>query len=227
MEKPVVKREEEAIVLDFLQNGYSSDPRPIHLKDPIAQGLGVDRFTLFEMIPKKEAQIQPRMLVYIGDGKREQIHHVNGKILFDKLTATAQSELPYAIEAIIDKSPEKYVDFYNKAQPLSIRTHSLELLPGVGKKHMTEILEARRDADFTSFEDIKARVKLIMDPKKLIVNRIMAELKGEEKHFLFCAPPPSGEELEHRNDRPIRREFTSSGPGPRRDFGGGPRQRRF
>jgi len=188
------KKEEEAIVLDFLQNGYSSDPRPIHLKDPVAQGIGTDRFTLFEMIPKKEAALQPRMTVYIGDGKREQIHHVNGKIPYSKLTGTAATELPYAIEAIIDKTPQKFVDFYNSAQPLSIRTHSLELLPGVGKKHMTEILEARRDRPFESFEDIKSRVKLIMDPRKLIVNRIMAEIKGEEKHFLFTSPPPNPED---------------------------------
>ena len=38
--------------------------------------------------------------------------------------------------------------------------HMLELLPGVGKKHMWEIIEARKDKPFESFEDIKNRVKL-------------------------------------------------------------------
>ena len=59
---------------------------------------------------------------------------------------------------------------------------------------MQEILEARSDRPFESFEDIKQRVKLIMDPKKLIVNRILAELRGEEKHYLFTSPPPQPEE---------------------------------
>ena len=200
------KREEEAIILDFLQNGYSFDPRPMHLKTPIAQALGTDRFTLLELVPKKDVHLQPRAKVYIGDQKREEIHHVNGKIPTDKLTATAQSELPYAIKTIIDANPQKFVDFYNKAQPLSIRTHSLELLPGVGKKHMQEILDARREREFESFDDIKARVKLIMDPEKLIINRVLNEIKGQEKHFLFVSPPAT-EEDERRDDRGPRRTF--------------------
>lgn len=208
------KREEEAVVLDFLQNGYATDPRPLHLKDPIAQALGTDRFTLLELVPKKEAGLQPRAKVYIGEKKRDEIHHVNGRIKAEKLTATAQSELPHAVKAIIEANPARFVEFYNKAQPLSIRTHSLELLPGVGKKHMNEILEARRDKDFESFDDIRTRVKLITDPEKLIINRIVSEIKGEEKHYLFAAPPPSDDDI-----RPPRRDFPSrDGPRPPRRF---------
>jgi putative nucleotide binding protein len=197
------KREEEAIVLDFLQNGYSFDTRPIHLKTPIAQALGTDRFTLLELVPKKDVHMQPRAKVYIGDQKREEVHHVNGRIPADKLTATAQSELPYAIKAIVDANPQRFVDFYNNAQPLSIRTHSLELLPGIGKKHMQEILQARDERPFENFEDIKARVKLIMDPEKLIINRILNEVKGLEKHNLFVIPP-AVEEPERRFSGPRR-----------------------
>jgi putative nucleotide binding protein len=205
------KREEEAIVLDFLQNGYATDSRPLHLKDPIAQSLGIERFTLLELVPKKEVSLQPRTKVYIGEKKREEIHHVNGRIQYSKLTATANSELPFTVKAIIDMNPQHFVDFFNKAQPLSIRTHSLELLPGIGKKHMLEILEARSEKPFESFDDIKARVKLITDPEKLIINRIVSEIKGEEKHYLFAAPPPSDDDI-----RPPRRDDRFSHDGPRR-----------
>ncbi len=200
------KREEEAIILDFLQNGYASDPRPLHLKDPIAQALGTERFTILELVTKKEVRLQPRHKVYIGERKRDEIHHVNGRIKMNKLTATASSELSHTVKAIIDENPAKFVDFFNKAQPLSIRTHSLELLPGVGKKHMQEILEAREDKPFESFDDIKTRVKLISDPEKLIVNRIMSEINGEEKHYLFAAPPVSEDDMKQRDDRGQRRD---------------------
>jgi putative nucleotide binding protein len=200
------KREEEAIVLDFLQNGYASDPRPLHLKDPIAQSLGTDRFTLLELVPKKDVMLQPRAKVYIGEKKREEIHHVNGRIKAEKLTATGASELPFAVKAIIDAEPQRFIDFYNKAQPLSIRTHALELLPGIGKKHMQEILDARGEKEFSGFDDIRARVKLITDPEKLIINRIVAEIRGEEKHYLFAAPPPSDDDIRPpRHDFPPRR----------------------
>ncbi len=198
------KREEEAVVLDFLQNGYPSDNRPMHLKTAIVQGIGTNRFTLLELVPKKDIALQPLKSVYIGQDKRDEIHHVNGRIPYERLTETAKSELPHIIKQIVKERKEEFVEFYNKAQPLSIRTHSLELLPGIGKKHMNQILEARRDDDFKSFDDIKNRVPLISDPEKLVINRILNEIMGKEKHFLFTPPPPSEEEDRGRR-RPPRR----------------------
>jgi len=63
--------------------------------------------------------------------------------------------------------------------------HSLELLPGLGKKHMWQILEERRGEPFKSFEDLKDRVKLMPDPEKIIIKRILKELDREEKHYIF------------------------------------------
>ena len=79
----------------------------------------------------------------------------------------------------------KYIDFFNNARPLSTRMHQLELLPGLGKKHMWEIIEARRDKLFENFDDVKKRVKLMPDPKKAIIKRVMQELQGIEKHRIF------------------------------------------
>ena len=42
------KKEEEAIVLDFLQHGYSHDNRPMHQKTSIAHAIGKANFTLLE-----------------------------------------------------------------------------------------------------------------------------------------------------------------------------------
>ena len=63
--------------------------------------------------------------------------------------------------------------------------HVLELLPGLGKKHMWEIVEERRVEPFKSFDDLKKRVKLLPDPLKIIVKRINSELQGKEKYYLF------------------------------------------
>ena len=40
---------------------------------------------------------QPNEEVYIGEGKRDKIHHINGKLAFEKLTSTAKSELEHAL----------------------------------------------------------------------------------------------------------------------------------
>jgi putative nucleotide binding protein len=183
------KKEEEAIVLDFLPNGYPFDNRPMHLKTPIAQAIGKENFTLLELVPRKGIFLQPFEEVYIGEAKRDKIHHINGKIGVNKLTETAKSELKHVVEELVKKHEAMFVEFFNKAQPISTRTHVLELLPGVGKKHMWEIIEERKVNPFKSFNEIKERVKLMPDPVQTIVKRITSELEGKEKHYLFVDRP--------------------------------------
>lgn len=178
-------KEEYAIVLDFLPNGYPFDKRPIHRKTPIAQAIGTEHFNLLELVPKKGIFLQPYDKIYLGEGKREHIHHIMGKLTLEKLTGTAKSELNFVINDIIGKNEKKFVAFFNKALPLSTRMHQLELLPGVGKKHMWQIIEERKIEEFKNFDDIKKRVKLLPDPKKTIIRRILSEIQGKEKYNLF------------------------------------------
>ena len=185
LEKSDRLKEETAIVLDFLPNGYPFDDRPMHMKTAIAQAIGKERFVLLELVPKKGIHLQPYEEVYIGEGKRDKIHHIIGRLNTDKLTHTAKAELNLIIDEIVKKNEKRFVEFFNKAQPLTTRMHQLELLPGLGKKHMWEILEARKEKDFESFVDIKKRVKLMPDPEKAIVRRILKEIEGDEKHRVF------------------------------------------
>lgn len=180
-----VKREEEAIILDYLSNGYASDTRPSHLKTSVAQAIGKNNLNILELVPRKGVDLQPGEEVYVGDQKRDKIHHVIGKIPISKLTATARGELEDTIKDIVKLREPEFVDFFNKSQPLSIRMHSLELLPGLGKKHMQMVVEERRGDPFKSFDDVKSRVKLIPDPEKLVIKRIIKELEGTEKYNLF------------------------------------------
>ncbi|RJQ16839.1 DUF655 domain-containing protein [Candidatus Woesearchaeota archaeon] len=187
MEEDTIRqtKEEWVIVLDFLPNGYADDKRPFHKKTAIAQAIGKQHFSLLELVPKKDIFLQPYEEVYIGEGKRDKIHHINGKLSLDKLTATARNEVEHVVHQIVKTNPQPYIEFFNKSQPLTTRMHVIELLPGVGKKHMWQIIEERRGEPFKDFADIRKRVKLIPDPEKAIVKRIMEELSGKEKHLLF------------------------------------------
>lgn len=180
--------EEKAIVLDYLKHGYAMSSAPSFSKNAIAQALGTSHLTLLELVPKKDVFLQPQQDVYIGDGKREEIHHIKGRIPHERLTATAKAELEHAIDKIVDKDEARYVAFFNNAQPLSLRMHQLELLPGLGKKHAKIIMEARDEKKFESFDDLKERVKLLPDPKGIIVKRIVSEIEGNEKYRLFTRP---------------------------------------
>lgn len=178
-------KEEQAVVLDFLPNGYPFDPRPSHLKTPVVQAIGKRRLTLLELCPKKGIFLQPHEDVYIGEGKRDKIHHILGRLQYDKITNTGISTLEIVLKEVVKEREKEFVEFFNRAQPITIRMHQLELLPGLGKKHMNAIILAREDKPFESFEDLKQRVKLIPDPEKTIIRRIMLELEGKEKWRVF------------------------------------------
>jgi len=178
-------KEEKAIILDFLKRGYADDTRPFHQREGVAQALGKDHFTLLELVPREGVTLSPYEEVYIGEGKRDKIKYIKGAIPFFKLTQTAKTELPFIIEKLVEANEKKFVDFFNYSDSISVRAHQLELLPSVGKKHTSKILEEREIKPFETFDEIKERIHFIPDPKKAIIDRIMLEIEGGDRHRLF------------------------------------------
>lgn len=175
--------EEYALVLDYLPTGKSFSPKP----EPIVQLLGDTKFTLLEAVPKV-SEIRVREKVYIGKGERDKIALIKARIMYNDLTEVAKNELPGAVAEIIKGNEAKFVSVFNSASPLNIRMHSLELLPGIGKKHLAAILKAREEKEFTSFKDISERVSLLQDPVKLLTERVIAELKGDSRFYMLTRP---------------------------------------
>ncbi|NVM00859.1 MAG: DUF655 domain-containing protein [Candidatus Helarchaeota archaeon] len=188
------KYEEYAVVLDFLARGKQKprDKVPLYAKEPIVQAVGESYFTLLELVPYKFTSFSIRERIFIGKGdKRKKIDHVKKRILHNNLTASAKFELFPVIESIINRKEKRFLNFFNTAKPITTRMHQLELLPGVGKKLMWDIINELKKDPFSDFEDLKQRIKII-DPKKLIAKRILTEIQNEtEKHRIFTRPPPS------------------------------------
>ncbi len=189
MEKPKKdkeKFEDYAYVLDFMPYGHPDDRRPIHKREPLAQVVGERYFTLLEVSVKKDASPLVMDRVYIGKGERDVVNRVKRKLRYNDLTPAAKAELPYVLEYIVKQNEQRFVDFFNKAEPITTKLHQLELLPGIGKKIMWAIIDERKKEPFKSFEDISNRVKGIQHPEKLIVKRIIYELQNPQtKYKLF------------------------------------------
>mgnify|MGYP001575941919 CR=1 FL=1 len=177
----VTEKEEYAIVLDYLPYGYPMDGKMTH----IAQAVGIKTFALLELIPRQGVVLTAKEKVYIGPDKRDKIYYIVGRVPREKLTETAKIQLQEFVESVVAEQEKKYVDFFNNAQPINTRLHQIELLPGFGKKHTKEILEARKNKPFESFADIKERVTSLPDPKKAIEKRIMEELLERQRFNLF------------------------------------------
>ncbi len=180
--------EDFAYILDYLPQGRADEKS--FKRTPLALAVGETEFKLFELIPKINVTLTIGERVYIGKDleKRLKIEHVKRRITYEELTNAAQSELPYILEEIVKRNEQKFVEFFNKASPITTRYHMLELLPGLGKKTMWSIIEEREKGSFKSFQDLVERVKLVHRPEKLIVNRILEELKNRDiKYKIFVA----------------------------------------
>lgn len=177
-------KEEYGIVLDFLSHGKSSEKRSGDRRS-VAQVLGEKYLTLLKVATKKGVFLEPEDKVYLGEGKREKVHHIVKKLDYSDLTPTAETEIKEIVKNMVEEKEDFFVDFLNNAGALSTRLHKLELLPGIGKKHMWSIIEGRKGEKFESFDDVSERVDLFPNPKKTFVKRILKELKGEDKHNLF------------------------------------------
>ncbi len=175
------KVEEYGIVLDFLPNGYPTDRN----REPVAQVIGEKYFTLLDVAPRKGIILIPGERVYLGPEKREKIHHIIGRINYDKLTSTAKIELEHVVKDLVEKRESEFINWLNKCGAITMRLHQLELLPGIGKKHMWEILNERTKKPFENFEDFKKRLPSVPDIKRAIINRIILEIKGEDKYKVF------------------------------------------
>ncbi|MHA1271670.1 MAG: DUF655 domain-containing protein [Candidatus Helarchaeota archaeon] len=185
------KFEDYVIVLDYLPRGHAETRAHTFKSEPIIQSIGINYFTLLELVPRKSYKhnIKIRDKLYIGSGQRDAVDHIKGRISYDELTANAKFELEEVVLSIIRENEKKFVDFFNNARSITTRKHQLELLPGIGKKLMWEIINARKSKPFDSFKDISERVSKIGDPDLMIFKRILMELENTDKYYLFIRPP--------------------------------------
>lgn len=175
-------KEEKAIILDFLSNGYPLEGRRM----PVAQAIGLSHFTLLELIPRKGIKLELKEVVYIGPEKRDKIYFIRGRLYKDKLTETAKLQIQDFVEKIVQEQEKRFVNFFNTAVAINTRIHQLELLPGFGKKYMRMILDERENKLFESFEDMKKRLKNLPDPRKTVEKRLIEELTQEIRYKLFA-----------------------------------------
>ena len=187
--EPLKKFEDYAYVLDYLAHGKAGLTMGVFRAEPIIQLIGEAYFTLLEATPRSGIVVSQVMRVYIGkDQPRQAISHILGRINYNDLSPSAKAELPFVIEEAIKNNEARFVDFFNTTNAVTPRMHSLELIPGIGKKYAWAILDMRDKRPFQNLKDVKERTQL-PDPIRLLTRRIMEELtEGDPKYRLFTRP---------------------------------------
>ena len=177
-----------AIVLDYLAHGRSDGSGPVFDQEPVAHALGVSSFRLYELI------LEPDSGVSIGDELVVRPPELPvtefRELTFDDLSQGARSELEYVLGELIEADEERFISVFNEAQPITLRLHQLNLLPGIGNKLRDQILDERKRNPFDGFDDLADRIGGLHDPKRILKDRIKAELRDEDvKYSLFVGGP--------------------------------------
>ena len=74
----------------------------------------------------------------------EEVTYIIGRIGFEELTASAKAELTSVISKIVVNREKWFVNFFNTARAITPRMHALELVPGIGKKYMWQVINQTR-----------------------------------------------------------------------------------
>jgi len=179
--------EENAYVLDFLPHGKPGvrpSGRAGYRAGALIQCVGEEFFTILEALVKEGLMLKPTDKVYVGKDSRSEVTYIIGRIGYEELTAAARAELPSVIGKIVQNREKWFVNFFNTTRAITPRMHALELVPGIGKKYMWQVINERQRKPFESFEDLQKRTEL-PNPVKLITKRVMEELEGDSKYRLF------------------------------------------
>ena len=176
------KDEEYAYVLDFTALGKSKTVRG--REGVIVTALGEERLTLLEILGVEDSTFEVGEKIYIGKEGRTKVQSVLGKLDYEMITGSAQSELDNVVKTIVTENEPRFVDYVNNAQPLTPRKHSLELIPGIGKTYLKLIIEQINQQKFVNYKDMEDRAGL-KEPVKHLSKRILEEIAGETQFRLF------------------------------------------
>lgn len=183
--KQFIKKFREVVILDLLIHGHPEEDKPSWAKTPIAQVLTFSDFVLYEVKVNKNSTIEVQeQKTYEEFLNEEKLKEVLKKIDYNDLTNTSKALIQPILENKVIKYEEEFINFFNNSTSITPRMHALKLLPGIGQKHMWEILNTRERQKFGTFQDIADRTS-ISNPSKIIAQRIIKELQRDVKYYLF------------------------------------------
>jgi len=173
-----------AVVLDYLARGLADDNRPRYEQSPVAYAVGTAEFGLYELRLADDADVSIGDRVVVApEGERSSGIEEVARVGYDDLSGGARSELEYVVEEIVEANEQRFVAFYNEGQPITLRLHQLDLLPGIGDTLRNGLLDERKREPFEDFEDIENRVSGLHDPKETVVERILKEFQSDDLKY--------------------------------------------
>jgi putative nucleotide binding protein len=149
------------------------------------QGVGIAHFTLLECALHDNTTVAPGDRVALTDDEQGPHAAVTQRLTYETLSQDAQDRLEATVESIIIANEQRFIDYYNDAQPISLRRHQLDLLPGIAESRRNTIIRQRERQPFADFDDLEDRIEQLRDPHASLAERVLTELQDDVKYTLF------------------------------------------
>lgn len=149
----------------------------------LVQGIGEEYFTLMEVEAPADTDLTASDRVELAESGR--LGSVTRQLTYETLTESAQAALRATVGASIQRHEDRFIDWYNTAEPISLRRHQLDLLPGIGTSLRDAIIDKRKRRPFEDFTDLEERVEQLRTPHEILVERVLTELREDTDYQLF------------------------------------------
>ena len=97
------------------------------------------------------------------------------EIRYKDISSSTQSELVEAIMEEINNTPDNHLSFYNRANNISLKVHSFQLLPSIGKSKAQQMVQSRGMIGWENFTDIDEKCSI--DSVRLLAERYVIEME--------------------------------------------------
>jgi putative nucleotide binding protein len=142
------------------------------------QAVGETGFMLLELVAAEDADLTPGDRLAV---EGEAFSGVNRRLTYHTLTQDAQDRLKETIAAITGDNEQRFINWYNNAQPIGLRKHQLDVSPKLPRYAGKRLSRSAGGEPFADFTDLEPRVDSLSGPQALLIERALTKLREVEE----------------------------------------------
>lgn len=163
---------------------------PVDGTQALVQGLGTTTFPLLDVAVSDASALSWGDRVYIGPGTWDRVEGIERRLTYHDLTPAVQGVLWPTVAGIIRRNETRFIEYFNTTLLAGLDSHPLALLPSLSPECREAVIAARRQRRFVGFDDLTARVDCCDQPRELLVERVLFELRAGEDTYAWLTGSP-------------------------------------
>lgn len=150
---------------------------------PIVQCLAMRGLQLLAVVVTDASACQWGDRLYVGPGTWDRVERIEQRLTYQWLTPAVQQVLRPTVAAIIRHNEERFIEAFNTTILTDLDAHPLTLLSTLDPVCREAIRTERSQRRFDDFAELRTRVPCCDHPQDLLVERVLAELRGGDDGY--------------------------------------------